>query len=62
MKATTTKTEREAGSQAIRSELTHEQDVALVHSPPSNEIIERIQRNLATQPKEAGEGYGCEGA
>lgn len=30
----------------IRSEVTHEQEVSLVHSGPSEEIIERIQRNL----------------
>jgi len=53
MKARATKIESQGGAEAIRSELTHEQEVALIHSPPSNEIIERIQRNLAIQARGA---------
>jgi hypothetical protein len=30
----------------IRSELTHEQEVSLVHSTPSNEVFEQIRKNL----------------
>ncbi len=37
---------KEVVPKRIRSELTHEQEVLLVHSGPSKEIIERIQENL----------------
>jgi hypothetical protein len=30
----------------IRSELTHSQEVSLVHSTPSNEVFEEIRKNL----------------
>jgi hypothetical protein len=38
--------EEKVQAKVIRSELTHEQEVSLTHSPLSWEVVERIQANL----------------
>jgi hypothetical protein len=37
---------KNVSSERIRSELTHDQEVALVHSKPSTEVIEKIIKKL----------------
>lgn len=40
------KGEHEVNIGTIHSEITHEQEVSLTHSPPLREVIDRIRCNL----------------